>query len=161
MRVCASLSNASDMDAAMAADMVEVRLDLLGSVPDTRGKDTLVTFRDPVDLSVLPEGFSGIIDIGEQKRPETDLTVVGSYHDYDATPDADGIVLNAGAFTHYSYAIRDAIAAISVPVVEVHMSNVHSREEFRRRSVLTEVCRGEVLGFGKNSYLLAVESFVL
>ena len=92
MRVCASLSNASDMDAAMAADMVEVRLDLLGSVPDTRGKDTLVTFRDPVDLSVLPEGFSGIIDIGEQKRPETDLTVVGSYHDYDATPDADGIV---------------------------------------------------------------------
>ncbi len=73
----------------------------------------------------------------------------------------DGIVLNAGAFTHYSYAIRDAIAAISVPVVEVHMSNVHSREEFRRRSVLTEVCRGEVLGFGKNSYLLAVESFVL
>ena len=92
MRVCASLSNASDMDAAMAADMVEVRLDLLGSVPDTRGKDTLVTFRDPVDLSVLPEGFSGIIDIGEQKRPGTDLTVVGSYHDYDATPDADGIV---------------------------------------------------------------------
>ena len=92
MRVCASLSSASDMDAAMAADMVEVRLDLLGSVPDTRGKDTLVTFRDPVDLSVLPEGFSGMIDVGEQPRPATDLTVVGSYHDYDATPDADGIV---------------------------------------------------------------------
>lgn len=73
----------------------------------------------------------------------------------------DGIVLNAGAFTHYSYAIRDAIAAVSVPVVEVHMSNVYAREEFRRRSVLTEVCRGEVLGFGKTSYLLAVESFLL
>ncbi len=73
----------------------------------------------------------------------------------------DGIVLNAGAFTHYSYAIRDAIAAISVPVVEVHMSNVHAREEFRKRSVLTEVCRGEILGFGKNSYLLALESFFL
>ena len=73
----------------------------------------------------------------------------------------DGIVLNAGAFTHYSYAIRDAIASVSVPVVEVHISNVHAREEFRRKSVLTPVCRGEVLGFGKNSYILALESFLL
>ena len=73
----------------------------------------------------------------------------------------DGIVLNAGAFTHYSYAIRDAIAAVSVPVAEVHLSNVHAREEFRRKSVLTEVCRGEVLGFGINSYKLALESFWL
>ena len=73
----------------------------------------------------------------------------------------DGIVLNAGAFTHYSYAIRDAIAAVSVPVAEVHLSNVHAREEFRGKSVLTEVCRGEVLGFGINSYKLALESFWL
>ena len=73
----------------------------------------------------------------------------------------DGIVLNAGAFTHYSYAIRDAIAAVSVPVVEVHMSNVHAREEFRKTSVLTEVCKGEILGFGKHSYFLALESFWL
>lgn len=73
----------------------------------------------------------------------------------------DGIVLNAGAFTHYSYAIRDAIAAITVPVVEVHMSNVYAREEFRHKSVLTEVCKGEILGFGKNSYLLALRSFTL
>ena len=78
-----------------------------------------------------------------------------------ATGKYDGIVLNAGAFTHYSYAIRDAIAAIDVPVVEVHMSNVHAREEFRHKSVLTEVCTGEVLGFGKNSYKLALESFWL
>ena len=73
----------------------------------------------------------------------------------------DGIVLNAGEFTHYSYALRDAIAAIAVPVVEVHMSNVHAREEFRKKSVLTEVCKGEILGFGKNSYKLALESFWL
>lgn len=72
-----------------------------------------------------------------------------------------GIVLNAGAYTHYSYALRDAIAGIGIPVVEVHMSNVAAREEFRRKSVLTEVCRGEVLGFGKNSYKLALESFWL
>lgn len=73
----------------------------------------------------------------------------------------DGIVLNAGAYTHYSYAIRDAIAGISVPVVEVHMSNVYAREDFRKHSVLTEVCKGEVLGFGKKSYHLALESFWL
>ena len=73
----------------------------------------------------------------------------------------DGIVINAGAYTHYSYAIRDAIAGIFTPVVEVHMSNVYAREEFRKKSVLTEVCKGEVLGFGKNSYKLALESFWL
>ena len=75
--------------------------------------------------------------------------------------DADGIVLNAGAFTHYSYALRDAIASVDTPVVEVHMSNVHAREPFRDKSVVSGVCRGTVVGFGKNSYLLAAESFLL
>mgnify|MGYP005867009273 CR=1 FL=1 len=77
------------------------------------------------------------------------------------TSDADGIILNAGAFTHYSYAIRDAIASVSTPVIEVHMSNVHAREEFRSKSVISEVCRGIVVGFGKKSYILAAESFLL
>lgn len=77
------------------------------------------------------------------------------------TAKADGIILNAGAFTHYSYAIRDAIASVKIPVVEVHMSNVHAREEFRSKSVLSAVCKGVVLGFGKNSYILAAESFKL
>lgn len=77
------------------------------------------------------------------------------------TADADAIILNAGAFTHYSYAIRDAIASVSIPVVEVHMSNVFAREEFRHKSVISEVCRGSVIGFGKNSYILAAESFRL
>jgi 3-dehydroquinate dehydratase-2 len=75
--------------------------------------------------------------------------------------DCDAIILNAGAFTHYSYAIRDAIASVKIPVVEVHMSNVHAREEFRHHSVISEVCKGVVAGFGKNSYILAAESFKL
>ena len=73
----------------------------------------------------------------------------------------DGIVLNAGAYTHYSYAIRDAIASVKTPVIEVHMSNVHAREPFRHTSVISEVCKGVICGFGANSYILAVESFCL
>ena len=68
----------------------------------------------------------------------------------------DAVIFNAGAFTHYSYALRDAIAAIDIPVVEVHMSNVHAREEFRKTSVLAPVCKGVVCGFGANSYLAAI-----
>ncbi len=71
----------------------------------------------------------------------------------------DGVILNAGAYSHYSYAIRDAIAAVKVPVVEVHMSNIFARDAFRRTSVLSDVCRGVIAGFGKMSYLLAMESF--
>ena len=64
----------------------------------------------------------------------------------------DGIVINAGAYSHYSYAIRDAIALLKVPVVEVHISNVHAREEFRRHSVLTPVCKGVIAGLGVTGY---------
>lgn len=67
-----------------------------------------------------------------------------------------GIILNAGALSHYSYALRDAIAAVQAPVVEVHLSQVFAREEFRRTSVISEVCKGSVTGFGKLSYFAAV-----
>ena len=77
-------------------------------------------------------------------------------HGFDAA--CAGIVLNAGAYTHYSYAIADAIAAIEVPVVEVHMSNIHAREDFRRTSVIAPVCIGTISGFGKNSYALAIKA---
>ncbi len=71
----------------------------------------------------------------------------------------DGIVLNAGAYTHTSVAIADAISGITTPVVEVHISNVHKRESFRHNSFLSPVCKGVVLGFGLKSYDLAIESF--
>ena len=70
------------------------------------------------------------------------------------------IILNAGAYTHTSVAIRDAIVASGVPVVEVHLSNVHAREEFRRKSLIAEVCRGQICGFGANSYVLGLEASV-
>lgn len=70
-----------------------------------------------------------------------------------------GIVLNAGAYTHYSYAIRDAISSVDVPVIEVHLSNVHAREEFRRESVIAPVTIGQISGFGFDSYRLALQVF--
>ena len=74
--------------------------------------------------------------------------------------DYDGIVLNAGAYTHTSIALADCIKAISTPVIEVHISNVHSREEFRHRSMISGVCRGVIAGFGLDSYRLAVEALI-
>lgn len=72
----------------------------------------------------------------------------------------DGIVINAGAYTHTSVAISDAIAGIKTPVIEVHISNVYKREEFRHKSLLAANCRGVIAGFGMDSYRLAVENFV-
>jgi len=74
----------------------------------------------------------------------------------DARSWADAIVINPGAYTHYSYAIRDAIADTRLPTIECHLSNVHAREEFRRHSVISAVTTGQIVGFGTNSYLLAV-----
>lgn len=82
--------------------------------------------------------------------------LVNKLHEAFLSKAYDGILLNAGAFTHYSYALRDGIAAIDIPVAEVHMSNVHAREAFRRNSVLSEVCKGVVCGFGAGSYIAAL-----
>lgn len=117
-------------------------------------------------------GRTSLTDIDQGLREaaaqaDAELVIRQSNHEgelidtlHDARQYADGVLINPGALTHYSYALRDAIAAIGLPVVEVHLSNVHAREEFRRHSVTAPVCIGQIAGFGANSYYLALQALL-
>ena len=129
-------------------------LNLLGTrEPDVYGDDTLPEIL--ADLrAYAAEREVTIVDF--QSNIEGEL--VGRLH--DARGSVDGVIFNAGAFTHYSIALRDAISGTGLTVVETHLSNIHAREEFRHTSVLAPVCVGVVAGFGRNSYFVALEALL-
>ena len=129
-------------------------LNLLGErEPGVYGSDTYETLCEMImdradELNVKCEIF----------QSNHDGAIIDRLH--AARTGFDGVILNAGAYTHYSFAIRDAISAIKVPVVEVHISNVYAREEFRKNSVIAPVCKGSIAGFGLESYLMAMDFLV-
>ncbi|MCO5215992.1 MAG: type II 3-dehydroquinate dehydratase [Thermomicrobiales bacterium] len=107
-----------------------------------------------------------IIALGKAGSPELEVVAVQSNHEgvlidtiQTTGRQADGIIFNPGAFTHYSIALRDAVAGIATPVIEVHISNVHKREEFRHHSVIAPVAAGQIVGLGEDGYRLALEWF--
>lgn len=125
-------------------------LNLLGfREPGIYGNDTLDSINAEIAEKAKELGFNP-----EFFQSNHEGAIIDKLH--EARNAKKGVILNAGAYTHYSYAIRDAIAAIKIPVVEVHLSNVNSREEFRRESVIAPVCAGSISGFGKNSYILGL-----
>lgn len=112
--------------------------------------------------------FNEYFDFLKRLFPDKEIRSVQSNHEgdlidfiHDANKNYDGIILNAGGYTHTSVAIRDAIAAIDIPVIEVHISNPYAREEFRRTSLISPVCKGSICGFGLDSYRLALYYFDL
>ncbi len=117
------------------------------------GKETLRDFNDKI--AELAEEIGAEVEFFQSNY---EGALIDRLH--DAHSIYDGIILNAGAFTHYSYALRDAIASVDVPVVEVHISNVHAREDFRKVSVIAPVCMGSIAGFGVKSYFLALRALV-
>ncbi len=125
-------------------------LNLLGErEPNIYGGDTLKSINEEITEAAKKLGF----DV-EFYQSNSEGGIIDRLH--GSRLDCAGVVLNAGAYTHYSYAIRDAIAAIKIPVVEVHLSNVNSRDEFRKTSVIAPVCKGSIAGFGKYSYMLGL-----
>lgn len=125
-------------------------LNLLGTrEPSVYGRDTLADIEAEVRAEAAGRGLA--VDF-RQSNHEGELvgwiqSAVGKW---------DVLVLNAAAYTHTSIALRDAISAVGIPTIEIHLSNIHAREEFRHRSLIAPVCKGQISGFGANSYILAL-----
>ena len=129
-------------------------LNLLGQrEPDVYGKTTLADIERTVRKHAAEAGAE--VDF-QQSNQEGELVAWIQ----QAKGKFDVIVLNAAAYTHTSIALRDAISAVGVPTIEVHLSNIHAREEFRHRSLIAPVCHGQISGFGANSYVLALEAAI-
>ena len=129
-------------------------LNLLGSrQPDVYGKLSLEQINELARRHAVARGVTL-----EAQQSNHEGALVDCLH--AACDEMDGVVLNAGAYTHSSLALRDAISSVGLPVVEVHLSNVHAREEFRHRSMLVGVCVGVVSGFGWRSYLLGIDALL-
>ena len=128
-------------------------LNLLGQrEPDIYGTESLP------DINQKISAKAETLNLNPVCRQSNHEGVIIDWLHNAAQEDFSGIIINPAAFTHTSVAIRDAIAAISLPVIEVHLSNINNREEFRQKSLTAAVCRGLIGGFGSNSYLLALDA---
>ena len=125
-------------------------LNLLGErEPNIYGHETLNSINDMIDEKARSMGYEPVFF-----QSNSEGSLIDRLH--ESRMDCAGVILNAGAYTHYSYAIRYAITAIKIPVIEVHLSNVNGRDEFRKNSVIAPVCKGTIAGFGSFSYILAL-----
>ncbi|UZD92060.1 type II 3-dehydroquinate dehydratase [Cognatishimia activa] len=129
-------------------------LNLLGTrQPEVYGSTTL---QDIEDICEAHGKALGVEIVCKQSNHEGEL--IDAIH--DAKGDHDGIVLNAGAYTHTSIALMDAISSVALPVIELHLSNIHAREEFRHKSFIAPVAVGQICGFGATGYRLAIEALI-
>lgn len=126
-------------------------LNLIGNrEPNIYGSETFQNY-----FEVLKKEYRSISFEYRQSNHEGEIIDI-----LQTSNDFDGIILNSGGYTHTSVAIRDAIASIDIPVIEVHISNIYARETFRHQSLISAVCKGVIAGFGLNSYKLAVEALL-
>ena len=129
-------------------------LNLLGSrEPDIYGRTTL----SDIESQVRQRAAATKTEI-DFRQSNSEGELVGWVQ--EAKGKFDAIVINAAGYTHTSVALRDAISAIAIPAIEIHLSNVHAREEFRHKSLIAPVCRGQITGFGQKSYILGLEAAV-